>query len=190
MRVWVRSAVAVAGLVAYLGIFGAGMLLSSEPYRERLSARAAAFAVDDAGFAGTAVPDLVAAPGALIGDFVAALVLFTPINVAFLTLLAGLVGGCASHITFHRARPAAGDDERSLFRSESPAASMLRSFAVYLAYLAAIFVVSDDPFAAPSQAQYVRIAGTLSLLAFVVGYDPTRFTAIFDFASPRRAGRR
>jgi len=40
--------------------------------------------------------------------------------------------------------------------------------------IAGLYFAMDDPFKDPTPSQYMRLAGTLSLLAFVVGYDPTR----------------
>src|SRR5947207_9651446 len=51
---------------------------------------------------------------------------------------------------------------------------MMRSFVVYLCVIAGLYFAIDDPFKHTTAAQYVRLAGTLSILAFVVGYDPSR----------------
>jgi len=41
-------------------------------------------------------------------------------------------------------------------------------------------ITTNDPFANPTPDQYVRIAGLLSFVSFVVGYDPTRFQYILS----------
>jgi hypothetical protein len=54
------------------------------------------------------------------------------------------------------------------------------SFLVYLAFIAGILITANDPFGNPTRDQYVRIAGLLSFVSFVVGYDPTRFQDILS----------
>ena len=92
------------------------------------------------------------------------MLVYTPLNAALLVMLAGFIGGCASSITY------SGDDRRNPFLIENPLASLLRSFLIYVG-----FITANAPFDAPTADQYVRFVGTLSLLAFVVGYDPTKF---------------
>jgi hypothetical protein len=52
---------------------------------------------------------------------------------------------------------------------------MLRGFVVYVAFLAGVYVGTDTPFAAPTPKQYARAAGIVSLMALIIGYDPTLF---------------
>ena len=107
---------------------------------------------------------------------------YTPINVALLTCLAGLIGGISSNLTFHPAAPpaeaAAAEVHRALVRTENPFASLLRSFVVCLLFIAGIAITTDAPFSNPTADQYMRIAGLLSLIGFVVGYDPSTFNAL------------
>ncbi|MGH8563827.1 MAG: hypothetical protein ACREXW_06935 [Gammaproteobacteria bacterium] len=107
---------------------------------------------------------------------------YTPINVALLTCLAGLIGGISSNLTFHPATPpaetAAAEMHRALVRTENPFASLLRSFVVYLLFIAGIAITTDAPFSNPTADQYMRIAGLLSLIGFVVGYDPSTFNGL------------
>ena len=97
------------------------------------------------------------------------MLVYTPLNAALLVMLAGFIGGCASSITY------SGDDRRNPFLVENPLASLLRSFLIYVGFIAGIYITANAPFDAPTTDQYVRFVGTLSLLAFVVGYDPTKF---------------
>jgi hypothetical protein len=61
---------------------------------------------------------------------------------------------------------------------------MMRSFIVYLVFVSGIYIATSDPFNPSSQAQgftqYIRLAGLVSLLGFMVGYDPTRFEQWLD----------
>ena len=142
------------------------------------------------------LPDVAAPPDgpSLLLAFAGSVLLYSPLNVAFLTLLAGFLGGCASSLSFPDAGgPKDGADSaangkaeaRRAFRRESPFASMFRSFLVYLTFMAGIFITTEKPFEAPTVDQYARLAGMLSLLGFVVGYDPTKFQDFIDMV-PRR----
>jgi hypothetical protein len=63
-----------------------------------------------------------------------------------------------------------------LIRTENPVASMLRSFIVYLIFVAGLAIASpQNPFSDPTLDQYLRFAAMVSVLGFVVGYDPSVF---------------
>ena len=64
----------VVGMMAWMSLFAAGLLLDSKPYREALNANRPLSAE----------------------DVLLAALLFTPTNVALLSVLAGFLGGCAS----------------------------------------------------------------------------------------------
>lgn len=48
----------------------------------------------------------------------------------------------------------------------------MRGFFVYLAILSGLLILISEPFENPSPGQYVRLAGTSSLLWFIVGWQP------------------
>jgi len=188
-----RVASGVLSLVAWFALFAAGVTIDSSPYRAVLASIGGA-PVQSASVA----PQPGVAPSTLGGGkgltkwegFVGTMLFYTPLNVALLTICAGLVGGCASSITYSKTRGAEkppSDEKvpegRTIFRTENPVASMLRSFLVYLAFIAGIFITTNDPFWKPTPDQYVRLAGSLSFFAFVVGYDPTRFQDILSLRS-------
>jgi len=173
-----RVVLGSAAIVAYLMLLSAGMLMDSKPYRDLLvpSVSVTVAQAADAPAPVRAVHASGAATwGTLIAAFAAATILYTPTNVAFLTLLAGFLGGCASQITYARDGAEALTDAQVRFRTETPFASMVRSFVVYLAFIAGTYVMTNEPFANVTTDQYVRLAGTISFFAFVVGYDPTKF---------------
>jgi hypothetical protein len=192
-------ALGCTALGAYFVLFSAGLLLSSRPYREQLQALnaggAPAFVSEGATQVGV-LPDVAAPPDSpsLLVAFAGSVLLYSPLNVAFLTLLAGFLGGCASILSFPDAGTAKDGADGSAsakaeasraFRRESPFASMFRSFLVYLTFMAGIFITTEKPFEAPTVDQYARLAGMLSLFGFVVGYDPTKFQDFIDMV-PRR----
>jgi hypothetical protein len=168
-RKWVDYAVGFLGLAAWITLFGSGLLISSGPYRSRLATS----------FNWT--------------DFAVATSLYTYTNVAILTCLAGVIGGVSSRLTFkgYEPKPETEDEsaarDKSLasvsmaYRVESPLASMCRSFLIYLLYIAGLAIGipgGTEALSDTNPAQYLRMAGLLSLLGFAVGYDPTLFHAI------------
>jgi hypothetical protein len=76
------------------------------------------------------------------------------------------------------------------YRTEHPLASMLRSFAVFLVYIAGIAIGAPggtEVFSKTGPDQYARVAALLSLTGFTVGFDPTLFsTLISNVPNPLR----
>lgn len=149
------GAAGIVGLLLWIAIFAAGITVDSAPYRKALAES----------FSFTAL--------------VQTILVYTPLNAALLTVLAALVGGCSSYLATASRKPslsrnATADEAKRLdFLSEWPVASMIRGFLVYVASIAGIYITTDDPFSAPTPAQYVRVVGLLSFLGFALGYDPT-----------------
>ena len=187
-----KGASGLAAVVLWIALFGAALLIDSKPYRNRLSATPSV-----SGAATSGNPDV--AQKFDWSAFAVSVLLYTPLNAAILTLIAGFIGGCASNITYGSGQSRASGHEskdqedrtqiRQLFLTESPFASMLRSFMVYLGLIAGVYITTNDPFANPTADQYVRFAGTTSLLAFGVGYDPTKFQDLINLV-PRLGAKR
>lgn len=118
------------------------------------------------------------APGrSVVWAFIAAFFCYSPTNMAMLTLTAGFLGGCVSNAIFTtlEEEELKRIPERQLaFLSENPLSATMRGFVIYLCLVAGLYVAMDDPFKDSTPGQYARLAGSLSLVAFVVGYDPTR----------------
>ena len=120
MSIRVITLAGCAALALYLSVFTAGMLLDSKPYRQYLATpgatqtataaeRAAivpAVAVEEPPV--SAAPPLTMSP---IKAFAASMLLYTPTNVAVLTILAGFIGGCASLMTFGRSEQGRAEGE-------------------------------------------------------------------------------
>jgi membrane protein YqaA with SNARE-associated domain len=197
----------VLGIWLWVGIFAAGVLVDSEPYRKPFQSEDKAAATPPNAVApaqhvlvaeslppvsaGPLIPTSTATLKSYPRDlttFGKAALFFTPLNAAVLALLAALVGGCASWLAHKDDKvpeSASPDDklrlERRLqFLRENPSTAMLRGFAVYLAVIAGVYITGGDPFADTSASQYMRFAGTISLLAYLVGYDPTRLQDLLD----------
>ena len=159
-------AVSVA-LLLWIVLFSSGLLVDSTFFREHVNVN-----------------------GQLsLSNLTLAALVYTPTNIAFLSVLCGFIGGCTSKVFDSGDLPeqlqkAIDAQETELIRSlkrriayltESPLLSMLRGFITYIAAIAGILLVIGDPFANPTALQYIRTAGIISLITFVMGYDPTRF---------------
>jgi hypothetical protein len=114
-------------------------------------------------------------------------------NIAFLALLSGSLGGFLSKLSLNSYIATTGTTIQELlkgansnsiaYRMEPPIASAIRSFAIYLLYIAGISIVvpgasSQTGELAVDASQYIRIAGIISAVGFAVGYDPTIFTGL------------
>lgn len=167
-----RHTVILCGTLAVVGwflVFGLGLLVNSKPYRDAVATEF------------------------MIGAFLFALITYTPTNLAFLCILAAFSGGSASRLIHTEpldARPTRShggahgvDNDSEVYRRENPFSSMFRGFVVFIAFLAGVYVGSNAPFADTSPEQYARAAGTTSLLAFVVGYDPTLFEKLIALSN-------
>jgi hypothetical protein len=171
---YTRIAIGGFALFAWLLCFSTGLLIESTKYRRYFAPETSATQLKPGE---QPVPPAEQYTGSAINAFIAATLSFTPTNLLFLTLLAGLLGGCSSNVVAERL-----DDEHSKqidprrlrYLEENPWSAMMRSFIVYLCVIAGLYFAIDDPFKNPTAAQYMRLAGTLSILAFVVGYDPSR----------------
>jgi membrane protein YqaA with SNARE-associated domain len=189
----------VSALLLWVFIFAAGILLDSKPYREALrspektheTARGASDVVASPAVLDAGLPGVAAALPSYPVDaatFGRAVVLFTPLNAAILTLLAAMVGGCASWLAHHgKAVPDLLTPQekqhyqrRLDYLQENPVTATFRGFAVYLAVIAGVYIIGGDPFDQATPSQYVRFAGSVSLLAFMVGYDPMKLQDLLD----------
>jgi hypothetical protein len=115
-------------------------------------------------------------------SFLGSTMIYAPTNLAILAILSGLIGGCSSNLAYdsmHRSLPNV-DPRRLMFMRESPAAGMIRGFVVYLALIAGLFFAVEEPFKNVMPAQFTRLAGSVSLIAFAIGYDPSRLERILQ----------
>jgi hypothetical protein len=157
---WSLSLGGLACIITWVLLFSAGLFVETKSVREHL---AKAFSFE---------------------DLFTVCLCYTPTNAALLTCLAGLAGGISSRLTYGRfvEDPVGiGVSEKLtvtdvLVRTENPIASLLRSFIVYFIFVAGLAIASpQNPFSEPTQDQYFRFAAMVSVLGFVVGYDPSVF---------------
>ena len=185
----------IAALAIWILLFAAGLLIETVEYRLVLAPRSVGKQLGPEEMkslpqqvsAGGNAPATVASTSttgpvqySAFYAFLASVVCFTPINLAILTLTAGLLGGCASNITIEtmpeseRAKIMSKHPRRHLYLQEPPVSAAIRGFIVFLCVIAGLYVAMDDPFKDPTPGQYIRLAGTLSILALMVGYDSSR----------------
>ncbi len=147
-------------LILWLALFLIGTLVNSAPYRSL-------FAAFEGGFL------------AAIKNGLLVVLTYTLTNVAFLCVLAGILGTLgAKAILVTEAQKSFDRDTTSPRNS-----AVLRGFLVYLTLIAGVLILGDNP-AEPTQIQYVRLAGFMSLAGFIMNYRPKIFGLLME-----RAGR-
>lgn len=157
---WSLSIAGIACLAGWVLLFSVGLLVDTKALRDSLSHEVN------------------------LGYLFWACLCFTPTNAGLLTCLSGLAGGISSRLTYGKfvEDPLGLETSKNLttnnllIRTENPVASMLRSFIVYLIFVAGLAIASpQNPFSEPTLDQYLRFAAMVSVLGFVVGYDPSIF---------------
>ena len=152
-------AAVVSALLAWAVLFAAGVIIDSSPYRNTLASTAPA-------------PFLHK-----VLCWFAVITTFTLTNVALLSCLASVLGAAG-----HRLKVGLSEDtEVRKDNSTHPyAAAVIGGFFVYLTIVSGILVLVEKPYGSPSPEQYARLAGFISLLSFLMGYNPrmlSRFLA-------------
>ncbi|SOD92518.1 hypothetical protein [Spirosoma fluviale] len=120
----------------------------------------------------------------------------TPTNVALLASLAGALGGIASNLAasnkFSIINPASlspnsTDFQSYLYMTESPLVSLLRGFITFMIFIAGSYLTNftssidtnnAGEFTGLTASSYTRFAVTVSLLAYMAGYDPSRIQSL------------
>lgn len=170
---WSLSMAGIACLVGWVLLFSVGLFVDTKALRDSLSHKLN------------------------LGHLLWACLCFTPTNAALLTCLSGLAGGISSRLTYGKfvEDPLGLETSQNLttnnllIRTENPVASMLRSFIVYLIFVAGLAIASpQNPFSEPTLDQYLRFAAMVSVLGFVVGYDPSIFNNLLRGLPWTRAG--
>jgi hypothetical protein len=169
IRLSILILMGITGMLSWIIMFSLGILVNSKPYRDSV--------LNNFDFV----------------NFILSILTFTPTNIALLCIIAAFTGGCASRLLIggipRESVPEGPDTEKDktdshIYMNENPFSSMLRGLVVYFAFLAGVFVATPTAFAdnSVSPQQYALSAGVVSLIAFVVGYDPTVFRSLLSFA--------
>jgi hypothetical protein len=106
---------------------------------------------------------------------------FTPVNLALVSASAGALGtfGNLANIS---------DEHKSRHTRENSnpyVSAMLRGFFVYLLMISGLLLLDLNPFSNPTPGQYIRLAGLMSILSFVVNYQPHLFGTLTALALRR-----
>jgi hypothetical protein len=158
----------ILGILSWIGMFSLGLLLNSQPYR-----------------------DVILNHFDLINFFMSILT-YTPTNIAMLSVIAAFSGGCASRLLVagmdkkevsDTRNPQIDKTDSHFYMKENPFSSMLRGLVVYFAFLTGVFIASPNPFGTTTPQQYAQTAGVVSLLSFIMGYDPTAFRSFISLSN-------
>jgi hypothetical protein len=156
------------GSLIWILMFGAGILINSKPFRDQVAASFDWY------------------------SFMMSILVYTPTNIFILCIVAAFVGGCASRLLLSRAQKISltessddslKKDDSYIYMNENPFGSLLRGMVVYFAFLAGVFVANSNLFFDPTPQGYTQAAGVVSLLSFLMGYDPTMFSSFLKVAN-------
>lgn len=112
---------------------------------------------------------------------------YTPTNLALLCMLAGLMGALGRRAYLHpmgnlnkRKQPRTEQENTLPFDTINPYLSgVIRGFFVYLVLISGSLILFDNPFTNPTADGYSRLAGMLSLLSFIMSYNPLIYGSVF-----------
>ena len=148
-----EMAVMAGILLSWLVLLAAGLVINSEPYRTALGR--------------PNPPELLVS----VWYWFVAITTFTMTNVAMLCCLAALLGAAGGRLE------AALTTNPERQHSLNPYGSaLIRGFFVYLVAISGLMVVAGEPASASTPDKYLRLAGFLSLLSFLIGFNPQLFT--------------
>lgn len=139
-------------LLAWVAVFLIGTLVASAPFRATFST-------------------WEGSPGEVLRAGLIVFLTYTYTNIGILCVLAGLLGTLGRRSRLGPGGPPNSDRDPVNPRSSA----VLRGFLIYLALLAGVLVFGDNP-VEPTQTQYIRLAGLISLLSFVVNVRPSIFS--------------
>jgi len=113
-----------------------------------------------------------------VGDFSLILLAWIPTNIAFLSILAGLMGALCRGLL--RKVEEGGDPTGAATKKDRAVGGSVAGFMFYMAFMAGAFVMVDQPFTNTTEAQYYRIAGSISFISFIAGFRPDTLRHILD----------
>lgn len=194
-------ALGFAVFLAWMGLFGAGIMVDTSPYRHAISPEGARLLRAE-GELSQPVPAAELAPvnppvnappaprvPGMAESWAVSLFCFLPLNLAWLCLAASTLGAVGNMANLGSER-----DPMPPHDASSPLLSaMLRGFFVYLFLMSGMLLLDHAPFSGAGPNQYIRLAGFLSLFSFLVSYHPQLFGTLIVSAFERiqvRAGDR
>lgn len=151
---FIRVLIALFVIFAWLAVFCLGAFIDTNPLRQGLQ------------------------QDFNITDFLLIILAWIPTNIAFLSILAGLMGALGRGL-LRKVEEDAGTEEKG-GRKHHALGGSVAGFMFYMAFMAGAFVIVDQPFANTTEAQYYRIAGTISFISFIAGFKPDTLRRILD----------
>jgi hypothetical protein len=176
-------------LLLWVGIFAGGILVDTEPYRIAISSSGAALLKDVPPATGAAAPASAATPEsrtpvALPGQtrsWIVVMLCFLPLNLVWVCAASSALGAFGNRANLGTDQAA----KRSRDNTNPYVSAILRGFFAYLFLTSGLLLLDDAPFSHPGPGQYIRLAGFLSLLCFVVSYQPRLFNTLIVWAFHR-----
>lgn len=158
---WRELFVSSGALFAWFALFAGGTLIATKPF------------IDAAAN--------MSNPFNTAGNWCVIVLFWTITNVGILSMLAAILGAFGQRTRFASpirmsgllgtpAQPSTDASPRELFTHY--ASAIMRGFGVYTLVLSGLLVLATDAIVSPTQGQYVRLAGMVSVISFYAGYDP------------------
>ena len=147
----------VATIILWIVVFLAGIIINSAPYRDRMTEKATNVFV-------------------WVANLIVVLFVYTPTDVAILSIFAGLLGALGRHATLHVITRS--EDEEFPEDPINPYLSgVVRGFIVYLLTISGLIIILEGPppISPTTSDQYVRLATIISVASFIVSYNPRYF---------------
>lgn len=166
----------------WLALFTGGITVDTRPSRCLISAEGVRALEDQANYEKNRCAQFAVVTKTML--FKASgitLLWFLPINLALICASAGVLGTFGNRADLSDdASPRPSQDDTNPYISAT-----LRGFFVYLIMISGLLLLDINPFSNPSPAQYIRLAGFLSLFGFVVSYQPRLFREIVTWTYHR-----
>lgn len=201
LKPWAKG-LTLATFLFWIFLFGYGLIINTSPHRAKLTRLLAAptdtttappsetMAAADTTImmiAGTQTeaPELPEEATAATLFFLGIVVFlfYTPTNLAMLCALAGLMGALGRQARLHPMEiPGSGSkkkDDLPFDRINPYLSGVIRGFFVYMVLISGSMIFFDNPFTNPNAENYARLAGMLSLLSFIMSYNPLIYGSVF-----------
>lgn len=173
----------VLAIFLWVFLFGCGLVVNSEPYRNVLSEQTTVQNVNPQTSDQTANPNFNGIKEdkkdvSVIWALTVVIFIYTPTNIIFLCLLAGLLGSTSRIAVLHAKKKDCEDIP--IDRTNPLLSGALRGLLVYFIVISGVLVINEAPFITPTPNQYARLSGIMSLFSFLVSYNPSQFDKILS----------
>jgi hypothetical protein len=155
-------------ILLWISIFIGGILVNSEPYRQIISNYSFTNVNNEA-----VTTDIETEPPNFFIALLVVALCYTPSNLILLCMFSGLLGALSRIAKLHIKD--ASEDEIPSDTIDPLMSGILRGLFVFLLAISGILLINDTPITNPGQSEYVRLAGLLSILSFLLSYNPSRF---------------